>query len=388
MTAQIPDPSYTAALTRLQAFLPKAGRIYASQRNYDAPEGVSGLSAYLRHRILTEEEVLRATLSRHTPGAAEKFIQEVFWRGYWKGWLEMRPAVWAAYKAQVQAALNRIQTEAGLRSEWEAACKGETGIACFDHWAAELTQTGYLHNHARMWFASIWIFTLRLPWALGADFFLRHLLDGDPASNTLSWRWVAGLQTIGKTYLARPDNIAKYTHGRFRPVGLADFAAPLAGPAHPPRGAVPVSDPIDPNARTGLLITEEDLSPGWLLDQVQPVATATLQLTGARSPLTVSPQVTKFVKGAIAGTVTRFGEKLGPVTALQADQLGDWAAAHELTQIITAYPPVGPTADALACNTHLRCVIRPYDSAAWPHATHGFFRFKDKIPALIAGLST
>jgi deoxyribodipyrimidine photo-lyase len=64
----------------------------------------------------------------------------------------------------------------------------------------ELVETGYLHNHARMWFASIWIFTLRLPWELGADFFLRHLLDGDAASNTLSWRWVAGLHTKGKHY--------------------------------------------------------------------------------------------------------------------------------------------------------------------------------------------
>ena len=61
-----------------------------------------------------------------------------------------------------------------------------TGIEGFDDWARELVDTGYMHNHARMWFASIWIFTLRLPWALGADFFLRHLLDADAASNTLS----------------------------------------------------------------------------------------------------------------------------------------------------------------------------------------------------------
>ncbi|MCK7502530.1 MAG: hypothetical protein MZW92_81430 [Comamonadaceae bacterium] len=85
-----------------------------------------------------------------------------------------------------------------------------------------------LHNHARLWFASLWIFTLELPWALGADFFLRHLLDGDPASNTLSWRWVVGLQTPGKIYLARADNIARFTAGRFPAVtGLATAARPL-----------------------------------------------------------------------------------------------------------------------------------------------------------------
>ena len=65
-----------------------------------------------------------------------------------------------------------------------------------------------------MWFASIWIHTLNLPWQLGADFF-KNLLDGDPASNTLSWRWVAGLHTQGKCYLATENNIKKFTNNRF-----------------------------------------------------------------------------------------------------------------------------------------------------------------------------
>ena len=203
------EPTHTSALARLQRFVPRAGRDYASMRNYDDTAQVSTLSPYLRHRIITEEEVLRATLSRYSPQTAEKFVQEVYWRTYWEGWLEQRPRIWTDYRTELRAALNRVQSESGLRQEWEAACKGETGIECFDHWARQLAETGYLHNHARMWFASIWIFTLRLPWTLGADFFLRHLLDGDPASNTLSWRWVGGLQTVGKTYLARPDNISK-----------------------------------------------------------------------------------------------------------------------------------------------------------------------------------
>ncbi|BAU31831.1 deoxyribodipyrimidine photo-lyase [Microcella alkaliphila] len=95
-----------------------------------------------------------------------------------------------------------------------------------------------------MWFASIWIFTLRLPWQLGADVFLRNLLDGDPASNTLSWRWVAGLQTRGKTYQATADNIARFTDGRYRPRGLATTAEPLDGPPPPPAGAAPEQRPL------------------------------------------------------------------------------------------------------------------------------------------------
>ena len=375
-------PTYTAALERLNAFVPLAGRDYASKRNYDDPAHVSTLSPYVRHRIITEEDVLRATLVRHSPQAAEKFIQEVYWRTYWKGWLEMRPSVWTMYRADLKAARNRVQTESGLRHDWEAACKGETGIDCFDHWAKQLASTGYLHNHARMWFASIWIFTLRLPWALGADFFMRHLLDGDAASNTLSWRWVGGLQTVGKSYLARPDNIAKYTNGRFTPKGLATVALPLEGPAHPPRMDLPLPDPIDAQLRTGLLITEDDMSPGWLLDQINPVATVVAQTTDQRSPLEVSANVDTFAKIGLMDCAARFEGRLGAVSHVKPDAVTAWAEAYNIDQIVTSYLPVGPTKDALS-GIKLVQPIRPYDAAAWPHATHGFFRFKDKIPMLL-----
>ncbi|MBF9061264.1 DNA photolyase, partial [Rhodobacterales bacterium HKCCSP123] len=244
--APLPPPlaTRTEALARLSRFLPRAGRDYAARRNYDLPGAghphVSQLSPYLRHRLLTEEEVLSAVLARFSLGTAEKFVQEVCWRTYWKGWLEMRPAVWAAYRRELAELLEGA--DATLTNRLAAAEGGETGIDCFDAWARELLTTGYLHNHARMWFASIWIFTLGLPWQAGADLFLRRLLDGDPASNTLGWRWVAGLQTRGKHYLARPDNIARYTEGRFAPAGLVSDAAPLEGPAPPQRRAAPAGD--------------------------------------------------------------------------------------------------------------------------------------------------
>ena len=145
-------PTRAAALERLSAFLPKAGRAYAARRNYDLGAGhhshVSMLSPYLRCRLLTEEEVLKAVALRHGHIAAEKFIQEVFWRTYWKGWLEHRPEVWTQYQAGAAQAWNDVQTQSGLRARWEAACKGETGIDCFDAWAQELVETGYLHNQA------------------------------------------------------------------------------------------------------------------------------------------------------------------------------------------------------------------------------------------------
>ncbi len=388
MSAPLHPPTREEALRRLAAFVPKSGRDYATRRNHDLPghPHVSRLSPFLRHRLLTEEEVLRAILGRHSLAAAEKSVQEVFWRTYWKGWLELRPSVWTDYRRGVTAALDRLATESGLRSGWEAACRGETGIDAFDHWARELVETGYLHNHARMWVASIWIFTLRLPWELGADFFLRHLLDGDPASNTLSWRWVAGLQTPGKTYLARADNIARYTDGRFRPQGLALSAEPLAGPPHPPRRAPPTGDAPDPSRRTGLILTEEDLAPGFVLDRLRPEATLVLLSPAGRSPLVVAPPVIAFTKGAAQDAVARHADRLGAVTWAETPQdAARWAQGFD--QVVAPYAPAGPAREALdALPIPALRVLRPWDAMCWPHATAGFFGFKDRIPTFVGAL--
>ncbi|MEL7345455.1 MAG: FAD-binding domain-containing protein, partial [Pseudomonadota bacterium] len=184
----IHEPSLRAqALAKMEAFAPAMGRRYASGRNTDRGPGkhtaVSTLSPYVRRRLVTEAELVQTALAHHGLDGAEKFVQEVFWRGYFKGWLERRPSVWTAYRTGLEADLFALDTDRRLRKSVEAAEDGATGIACMDAWAAELVETGYLHNHARMWFASIWIFTLGLPWRLGADFFYRNLLDGDPASN-------------------------------------------------------------------------------------------------------------------------------------------------------------------------------------------------------------
>ncbi|MEM7620998.1 MAG: cisplatin damage response ATP-dependent DNA ligase [Pseudomonadota bacterium] len=223
------NPSRKAGLKRLQEFSPFMGRSYASKRNYDfGPENrsyVSALSPWISHRLILEEEALKAALSKHSFSSVEKFVQEVFWRGYFKGWLEQHPHVWVDYKSNLKNYIERLDNDESLKSNYEKAVKERTGIECFDFWSNELIEFGYLHNHTRMWFASIWIFMLRLPWELGADFFYRNLLDGDAASNTLSWRWVAGLHTKGKTYLARASNIECYTEGRFNPIDPQDFYA-------------------------------------------------------------------------------------------------------------------------------------------------------------------
>lgn len=111
-----------------------------------------------------------------------------------------------------------------------------------------------------MWFASIWIFTLGLPWALGADFFMRHLIDGDPASNTLSWRWVAGLHTRGKAYAARAENISRYTDGRYNPSGLNESPVALEESETAPVVKLSTALPT-PQGKVALLLHLDDLHP-------------------------------------------------------------------------------------------------------------------------------
>src|SRR6056297_4129138 len=217
----VQEATRASGLEIMRGFAPRMGRRYAKGRNFDHGEGahrdVSTLSPYLRRRLVLEQEAVATALGAHGHAGAEKFIQEVIWRGYFKGWLEHRPGIWQSYRDGLMRDLEQVDGDRRLRREVASAEAGETGLACFDAWARELAETGYLHNHARMWFASIWIFTFGLPWRVGADFFLRHLLDGDPASNTLGWRWVSGLHTRGKAYAAQAWNIEKFTGGRFSP---------------------------------------------------------------------------------------------------------------------------------------------------------------------------
>jgi len=342
------------------------------------------LSPYLRYRLLTEDEVIAAALAHHGPDAASKFVQEVAWRTYWKGWMELRPAVWDRFLAERDAARGGDLMRAVAEAE-----AGATGIEGFDDWARELVQHGYLHNHARMWFASIWIFTLRLPWVLGADFFLRHLLDADPASNTLSWRWVAGLQTPGKTYLATADNIARYTAGRYRPQGLARRAVALTEPALPAACMLPLL-PDGRGKPSLLLVTPEDLCPERM--RIGSDVRAGLAVRGVPGwPWGAAAEA--FVTGAVADAADRVEAALGcPVAVadgLEAGAVIKAASAAEAEAVVTAYAPVGPVADALdalgdllaTAGLPLVRVRRTWDERLWPSCTKGFFAFRQHLPA-------
>ena len=398
---QVGSGSREEALMLLAAFLPKAGKSYKRNRNFDLGAGqhkhVSQLSAYIKRRIITEEDVLRKVLSAHSLNEAGKFIDEIFWRTYFKGWLESRPHIWVQYCADVHHLTHELQTQSGLRDRWAAACLGETGIDCFDAWAKELAETGYLHNHARMWFASIWVYTLQLPWQLGSDFFLRHLLDGDAASNTLSWRWVVGLHSVGKTYLARAENIHRFTNGRFAPKGLAQVAPPLNDTAS--TMAPKIIDP--PNSylagrKTGLLLHSDDLNIAHLTHHSECIASAAYRPVDAGTMLVSSPKLLEFNNAALDAATKHWKPNLlncCDVTTPEA--ILSWALENKLEQIVTPYAAVGNTSQMLEkckhlLNNHdvqLSQVMREYDIVCWPYATKGFFKFREKIPKILTSLS-
>jgi hypothetical protein len=405
-------PSRAEGLARLEAFLPRAGADYAERRNFvegAAHANVSGLSPWVQKRLVLEEEIVTAARGRWGFRGAEKFIQEVYWRTYWKGWLEQRPEAWVRWREAVPRLRDGLKGE--RRAAWEAACAGRTDIACFNAWARELAATGWLHNHARMWFASVWVFTLRLPWELGAAFFYEHLLDGDAASNTLSWRWVAGLQTPGKTYLARADNIAKYQGIEYAPPdgGLAAEPflieeAPLGRVSLPGRAtgwrrALEDAGLGGGGRRAGLWLHPEDLAPesGGLADA--PVAGVFAGWpAGIAARAGWGPGVESWTRAALAEGAARAGAWFGCGMVAGgegdlAETLAGWAAAERLEVVLAHEPALGPWRDeARAVEAALEkagvraiWIRRERDAEWWPHATRGYFPFWEEVKRVEGG---
>ena len=392
-------PTREAGLKRLKEFAPLAGETYSNERNFDfsstKKNSVSALSPWIKHRLITEEEVLIEILKYHSPHSAMKFIQEVFWRGYFKGWLEQHPTVWSHHNEKLIKEYTKLENNKFIKENYMSAINGETGIECFDFWCEQLKSTGYLHNHVRMWFASIWVFTLKLPMELGADFFMLHLIDADAASNTLSWRWVSGLHTKGKAYAARASNIEKFTNGQFNPSGqLVEDINPLTENIDHPLVTLPQLDKsIQKDAV--LLVTEEDCSPETSLE-IKDFEVEILPLyLEKKYPRWIEPNnsVRFFSNTAVQNTCQRLGqlgvEKIDKTkwtdTILEAsDRLGT-------KNIIIPKVPVGAVKSKLRKvkknlaehDIYINEHYKNYDMYTWQHASKGFFKLKKQIPNIL-----
>ena len=395
------SPTRAAALARMSEFLPVAGR-YAADRNFVRPghPNISRLSPWVQKRLLLEEEVVDAARARWPFEAVEKFVQEVYWRTYWKGWLEQRPMAWSRWVEAVPRLRDALSAEQRLMLE--AALAGRTGIVGFDDWAKELVATGYLHNHARMWFASIWIFTLKLPWELGAAFFYKHLLDGDVASNTLSWRWVAGLQTPGKTYVAKADNIAFYTDGENAPAASQLASAPFAIKEEPlPKVVAWVEDgslvaTLKTYERLGLWLHPEDLGvEQGELARLKIQAINVSWPTGLSTRAGWSEKVAVWTQAALRDAATRAGNHFGAEvssgeTPDLTTSLVEWAKQNRLQAVVAYRPFVGPwltevhAIESALASAGIRVIWcrRAWDAEHFPHATRGYFPFWERIKSV------
>jgi len=179
---------------------------YARTRNFGDGK-ITRLSPYIHHGILSLNEVRNHALTTCSePVQITKFIQELGWRDFWQRMLTANPeCAWddiEPYKTGFDA---RDYADI-LPQEIE---QGTTGVACIDEFIHELIQTGYIHNHARMYLASYVVHFCRIKWQVGAKWFLQHLLDGDVASNNLSWQWVASTFSQ-KPYIFNLENVDTY----------------------------------------------------------------------------------------------------------------------------------------------------------------------------------
>ncbi len=376
------EASRAKAIEKLNYFVENNLTNYSKLRNFDlGPDGksnVSCLSPYITHGIISEKEIIKKSLDKFSFAKNEKFIQEVLWRTYWKGWLELRPNVWSDYLIDME----KIREDFKDNKEYLNAIEGKTNIECFNYWVNELKENNYLHNHTRMWFASIWIFTLELPWQLGAEFFIQHLYDGDAASNTLGWRWVAGIQTQGKHYLASEWNIKKFTNNRFQNIKLNENAPPKISEKSYSIIKQDFSNPQDIEGKN-LLIFENNLS--FEITDFKENNFKKIYIISIKNEdrsMKLSEKSVKFKSLLINDQKQRLKDN-----SIECEVI-DISEIKNVENCCGLYPAVGENLDYLNSNNiKLDFLYRDLDRFSWQYCNKGFFNFKNYIPKIISSFS-
>jgi len=373
------ENSRSKVIKKLDYYIDNHLSEYSKLRNFDyGPQNrmnTSCLSPFITHGVINETEVINKALKKYSFSKNEKFIQEVLWRTYWKGWLELRPNVWTDYLAE----LLKLRKDIENKTNYLEAIEGKTNIECFNEWVNELKKYNYLHNHTRMWFASIWIFTLNLPWQLGAEFFMQHLYDGDPASNTLGWRWVAGVQTYGKHYLATEWNIQKFTNNRFNKIKLNENALPIVSEKTYPVIKKELSNP-ETFEEKNLLIFDNNLSFEYS-DFVNKRFKKIILVENKDRFIKLSEKVLTFKSQLIEDQKQRLMEKSIDCEVININKVEDISE-----EIFCLYPTVGENLDWINKNNkkNIKFLYRKLDQNSWQYCNKGFFNFKNYIPKIIS----
>ena len=374
------EPSREAALKKLNNFIESGLYNYSKLRNFDfgpnERSNISCLSPYITHGIISEKEVIKLSLKKFSFPKNEKFIQEVLWRIYWKGWLELRPNVWSDYLTD----LKKLKQEYINNKNYFDAIEGKTKVQCFNTWVEELKNYNYLHNHTRMWFASIWIFTLGLPWQLGADFFMKYLYDGDCASNTLGWRWVAGIQTKGKNYVASEWNIKKFTNSRFNNIKINENPVPIIDEKN---YSIIDNSFLSSNISNNqnLLIFENNLCFEQSDFKDQSFKNLYFVFNENKTRQTkLDEKVIDFKKSLINNQIENLNSK-----SLNCEMIGIQDLKDIKENFLALYPSVGENLDYLSSNNikNISFLYRKIDQYSWRYCNKGFFNFKNYIPKIV-----
>ncbi|MDC3403630.1 DNA photolyase [Candidatus Pelagibacter sp.] len=377
------EASRAKAVDQLNNFIEQNLTDYSKLRNFDfGPSNrsnISCLSPYITHGVINELEVINKSLKKFSFAKNEKFIQEVLWRVYWKGWLELRPDVWSDYLIE----LDKIKKEFKNNQSYLDAIEGKANVDCFNQWVIELKENNYLHNHTRMWFASIWIFTLELPWQLGAEFFMQHLYDGDAASNTLGWRWVAGVQTQGKHYLASEWNINKFTNNRFKNIKLNENAKPISNDK--------IYSVINKGFKNSeiledktLLIFENNMTFEFSDFKEHKFKKILLVSNKTDRTIKLSEKVLKFKANLLEDQKIRLKEKSINCETININDL-----KNITEEVYALYPAVGENLNFIQNNQlkNIKFLYRKLDQFSWQYCNKGFFNFKNYIPKIIANFN-
>jgi len=376
--------SRAKAIEQLDNFIEQNLTEYSRLRNFDfGPDNrsnISCLSPYITHGIINELEVIDKSLKKFSFAKNEKFIQEVLWRVYWKGWLELRPNVWSDYLDE----LGKIKDEFKNNQNYLNAIEGKTNMDCFNQWVIELKENNYLHNHTRMWFASIWIFTLKLSWQLGAEFFMKHLYDGDAASNTLGWRWVAGVQTQGKHYLASEWNINKFTNNKFKNIKLNENASPIFSDK---TYSINKKDFLNSEILEGktLLIFENNMVFEFSDFKEHKFKKALLISNSNKNRfIKLSEKVLDFKANLLEDQKIRLEKKSIDCEIIDINDL-----KNITEEFYALYPTVGENLDFIKLNNlkNIKFLYRKLDQFSWQYCNKGFFNFKNYIPKIIANFN-
>ena len=372
--------SRVEALDELNYFIENNLLDYPKLRNFDLGpqkrDNTSCLSPYITHGLVSEIEIISKSLKKFSFVKNEKFIQEVLWRVYWKGWLELRPNVWGDYLKE----LTDIKESFKDNKNYLDAIEGNSNIECFNEWVNELKNFNYLHNHARMWFASIWIFTLNLPWQLGAEFFMKHLFDGDAASNTLGWRWVAGIQTQGKNYLATEWNIKKFTNNRFQNIKINEVAEPKTTEKNYSIIDKSFSNPALLEDKV-LLIFDNSLSFEFTDFKDQKFKKILIVSNkNENRQIKLSDNVLNFKTHLIKDQLKRLKEK-----SIASDIIDISDLKNTDEKVYALYPTVGESLFYLELNqlNNIEFLYREIDQFSWQFCNKGFFNFKNHIPKIV-----